>query len=50
MGFKIIHLDGVIGRRGITIPLSPSILAKLIILKPIAMGSVAYLLSVDAQA
>jgi hypothetical protein len=35
IGFKIINLDCVIGRRGITIPLPPSILAKLIILKPI---------------
>jgi hypothetical protein len=31
--FKIINLDCVIGRRGITIQLPPSILAKLIILK-----------------
>jgi hypothetical protein len=35
IGFKIINLDCVIGRRGITIQLPPSILAKLIILKPI---------------
>jgi hypothetical protein len=33
IGFKIINLDWVIGRRGITIQLSPSILAKLFILK-----------------
>jgi hypothetical protein len=31
-------LDGVIGRRGIAIQLPPSILAKLIILKPIEHG------------
>jgi hypothetical protein len=36
IGFKIINLDCVIGRRGITIQLPPSSLAKLIILKPIA--------------
>ena len=35
LGFKIINLDCVIGRRGITIQLPPSILVKLIILKPI---------------
>jgi hypothetical protein len=35
IGFKIINLDCVIGRRGITIQLPPSSLAKLIILKPI---------------
>jgi hypothetical protein len=34
-GFKIINLDGVIGRRGIAIQLPPSSLAKLIILKPL---------------
>jgi hypothetical protein len=35
IGFKTINLDCVIGRRDITIQLPPSILAKLIILKPI---------------
>jgi hypothetical protein len=35
IGFKIINLDCVIGRLGIAIQLPPSILAKLIILKPI---------------
>ena len=35
IGFKIINLDCVIGRRSIAIRLPPSILAKLIILKPI---------------
>ena len=35
IGFKIINLDCVIGRRSITIRLPPSSLAKLIILKPI---------------
>jgi hypothetical protein len=33
LGVKKINLDGVIKRRGMTIPLSPSCLAKLIILK-----------------
>jgi hypothetical protein len=35
IGFKIMFLDCVIGRRGIPIQLPPSILAKNIILKPI---------------
>jgi hypothetical protein len=38
IGFKIINLGCVIGRRGIPIQLPPSILAKLIILKPIILG------------
>jgi hypothetical protein len=36
IGFKIFNLDGVIGRRGFSIQFPPSILVKLIILKPIA--------------
>jgi hypothetical protein len=38
IGFKIINLNCVIGRRGIIIQLPLSILAKLIILKPIAIS------------
>jgi hypothetical protein len=38
IGFKIINLDCVIGRRGIPIQLPPSILAKLIISKPVNCG------------
>jgi hypothetical protein len=34
-GFKLINLDCMIGRRGMTIQLHPSSLAKLIILEPV---------------
>ena len=40
IGFKIINLDCVISRRGITIQFPPSILAKLISSKPINMDIV----------
>jgi hypothetical protein len=40
IGFKIIHLDCVIGRRGMTSQLTFFILAKLIILKPIARPAI----------
>jgi hypothetical protein len=40
IGFKIIHLDCVIGRRGMTRQLTSSVREKLIILKPIVRPAV----------